>query len=340
MNMIYQSILDTTPHVSTVEMEHEAWAKIRMNSLGGSDAGAVMGMNSFASPLTLYLQKKGLVPATEMSRAARRGKILEPVIRQITIEDFPQFVIEPVPFMFFHPAYPFMSANIDGVIHSPDVINVRGQDVQGIGGHEVKSAKTAYDWGDDEIPDSYYCQVQHYMAVLGLPWFMVSVYILDGEEVRHYIIQRNAQFADKIIAAEKDFWENYIEKSVMPAPLGIDNEDDMITGMFQGTQGTIRLGGEERELCAEYVAINRDIKELETRKHAIGTTIKQAVIQNAGDNLVAKKASAIAGNFSVSWSFFPRKSVDTDALKKAGLYEQFVKITESDRFTISEKKGA
>ncbi|MDR1251488.1 MAG: YqaJ viral recombinase family protein, partial [Treponema sp.] len=105
--MIYQSILDTTPHISTAGMEYEVWLKKRMDSLGGSDAGAVMGMNNFASPLTLYLQKKGLVPASEMSRAAKRGKILEPVIRQITIEDFPQLVIDPVPFMFFHPIYPF-----------------------------------------------------------------------------------------------------------------------------------------------------------------------------------------------------------------------------------------
>jgi predicted phage-related endonuclease len=122
----------------------------------------------------------------------------------------------------------------------------------------------------------------------------------------------------------------------MPAAIGIENEDDMITGMFQGT---IRLGDAERELCAEYVAINRDMKELDMRKHAIATTVKQAIIQNAGDNLVEKKASAIAGPFFVSWSFFPRKSVDTEALKKAGLYEQYAKTTESDRFTISEKKG-
>jgi putative phage-type endonuclease len=298
-----------------------------------------MGMNNFASPLTLYLQKKGLVPASEMSRAAKRGKILEPVIRQITIEDFPQLVIEPVPFMFFHPVYPFMSANIDGVIYAPDVVNVRGMDITGVGGHEIKSAKTDYGWKEDEIPDSYYCQVQHYMAVLGLPWFMVSVYILDTEEVRHYIIRRNAEFVDKLIAAEKDFWENYLEKSVMPAAIGIENEDDMITGMFHGTQGTIRLGEAEQELCAEHVRLNATKKDIENRMKAIAITVKKAIIQNAGDNLVEKKASAVAGPYTVSWSFFETRRVDTDALRKAGLYDQYAKSTETDRFMISEKKA-
>jgi putative phage-type endonuclease len=337
--MIYQSILDATPHISTAEMDYEAWQKKRMGSLGGSDAGAVMGMSNFASPLTLYLQKKGLVPASEMSRAARRGKILEPVVRQITVEDFPQLAIESVPFMFFHPVYPFMSANIDGVICVPDVVNVRGVDIMGIGGHEIKSTKTDYGWKEDEIPDNHYCQVQHYMAVLGLPWFMVSVCISDGiDGIQHYIVRRNAEFIDRLIAAEKDFWENYIEKSVMPAALGIENEDDMITGMFHGTQGTIRLGDAERELCAEHVRLNATKKDIENRMKAIAVTVKEAIIQTDGDNLVEKKASAVAGPYSVSWSFFETRRVDTEALKKAGLYDQYAKATETDRFTISEKK--
>ncbi|MDR2144449.1 MAG: YqaJ viral recombinase family protein [Treponema sp.] len=338
--MMYQNIVDNTPHISTVGMEYEAWRKKRMESLGGSDAGAVMGMNTFASPLTLYLRKKGLVAAPETSRAAKRGKILEPVIRQLTGEDFPQLVIEPVPFMFFHPLYPFISANIDGVVYAHEVVHVRGEDIVGIGGHEIKSAKTGYGWGEDEIPDNYYCQVQHYMAVLGLPWFMVSVYILDGEEIRHYIIRRNEEFVDKLIAAEKDFWETYIVPGVMPAATGIENEDDMITGMFAGTRGTIRLGDAERELCAEHVRLNAAKKDIENHMKAIAVTVKEAIIQNAGDNLVEKKASAVAGPYSVSWSFFETRRVDTDALKKAGLYDQYAKATETDRFTITEKKGA
>jgi putative phage-type endonuclease len=338
--MIYDSILETTPHISTNSMGYEEWLEKRNGGIGGSDAGAILGMNSFASPLTVYLQKKGLAPNQATSRAAKRGKILEPVIRQITIEEFPRLVIEPVPFMFTSPVYPFMSANIDGVIHAPEVVNVGGEDILGVGGHEVKSAKTAYGWGENEIPDSYYCQVQHYMAALGLPWFMVSVYILDTEDVRHYIIRHNAEFCDKLVAAEKDFWENYVEKSVMPAAIGIENEDDMITGMFTGSQGTIRLGDAERELCAEHVRLHREIKELDTRKKAIVITMKEAIIKASGGSSAEKKASATAGYYSVLWSFFNRTSLDTDALKKAGLYERYSKTTETDRFTISEKKGA
>jgi predicted phage-related endonuclease len=94
----------------------------------------------------------------------------------------------------------------------------------------------------------------------------------------------------------------------------------MITGMFKGSQGTIHLGGAEKDLCAEYVHISSDMKELEKRKKAIASQIKQAIIETAKEIITEKKASAVAGQYSVSWSFFNRTTVDSDALKKAGLY--------------------
>jgi hypothetical protein len=60
-------------------------------------------------------------------------------------------------------------ANIDGVIFAKAPVEIRGQVIEGLGGHEIKSAKTDFGWGEDEIPDAYYARVQHYMKVTGLP---------------------------------------------------------------------------------------------------------------------------------------------------------------------------
>ena len=69
--MIYDRILKTVTHISTAGMEYEESLKNRNGGIGGSDAGAVMGMNSFASPLTVYLQKKDLFRRGK--RAGRRS---------------------------------------------------------------------------------------------------------------------------------------------------------------------------------------------------------------------------------------------------------------------------
>jgi putative phage-type endonuclease len=231
-------------------MSNDEWLDKRRQGIGGSDAGAIMGMSAYGSPLTVYLQKRNLVPKGETSRAAHRGKILEQMIRLETAKDFPELEIETTPVMFFAPESLIMLANIDGVILAKAPIEIRGQAIEGLGGHEIKSAKTNFGWEEDEIPDAYYCQVQHYMMVIGLPWFVVSVYILDDESLCHYVIRRNEDFIARLVDAEKDFWGNYLEKEIMPSPLGLENEDDMITGMFEGAKGTIALSETERDLCA------------------------------------------------------------------------------------------
>ena len=338
--MIYKPLLDRCPHISTTGMSYEDWLEKRRESIGGSDAGAIMGLSNYASPLTVYLEKKKLVPSREASRAARRGKFLEPMIMAETMKDFPQLEIVPVPFMLADPGNPFMSANLDGVAFAKEPVEIRGEAIKGLGGFESKSAKTRYGWSETEIPDSYFAQVQHYMQVAGLAWFLVSAYILDDETLNYYVIRRNEDFIIRLVAAEMDFWGNYIEKNIMPAPLGIDNEEDMITGMFEGVKETIALGEKEHDLCAEHVLINSQIKELEERKKVIAIMLKEAIVNTGKANPETsdeKKASARAGSYSISWSVFPRSSVDSDALKRDGLYDKYKKVSQTGRFAVSGK---
>jgi putative phage-type endonuclease len=338
--MIYQTLLDRCPNaIPTEGMAYEAWLEKRMTCIGGSDAGPVMSLSDYGSPLTVYLQKKGMVKAVSMSRAAKRGKILEPVIRQFTQEEYPDLVIEPVPYMFHSPEHSFMGANLDGVILAEMPVMIGGAEIEGLGGHEIKSSKNGYGFGDGEIPDAYYAQVQHYMAVLDLPWFLLSLYITDTDEARHYPVLRNDIFIKNLIEKETDFWRNYFVPCVMPAAVGIENEEDMITGLFSGGASTLTLGREEIAMCEEYVELNKRGKEIEDRKKMISTNLKEVIVQQAAPS-TEKKVSAIAGRYAVSWSRFETSRVDTDALKKAGIYEKFVKTSESGRFSITEKKGA
>ena len=36
--------------ISTVNMSHEEWLELRRKTIGGSDAGAICGLNPYASP--------------------------------------------------------------------------------------------------------------------------------------------------------------------------------------------------------------------------------------------------------------------------------------------------
>jgi predicted phage-related endonuclease len=59
--MINETLLERCPHISTIDMSKDEWLDKRREGIGGSDAGAIMGMSAYSSPLTVYLQKKNLV---------------------------------------------------------------------------------------------------------------------------------------------------------------------------------------------------------------------------------------------------------------------------------------
>ena len=43
--------------ISTMGMEHEEWLRLRKGGIGGSDAGAVCGLNLYRSPMAVYWER-------------------------------------------------------------------------------------------------------------------------------------------------------------------------------------------------------------------------------------------------------------------------------------------
>jgi predicted phage-related endonuclease len=114
----------------------------------------------------------------------------------------------------------------------------------------------------------------------------------------------------------------------------------MITGMFEGSNSTIVLGEEEIALCSKFIEFKNIEKTAERQTKEIAADLKARLVQKATGNPEERKLSAIAGRYNISWSRFDTKRVDGDALKKAGLFDQYSKISESGRFSVTEKKGA
>jgi predicted phage-related endonuclease len=150
---------------------------------------------------------------------------------------------------------------------------------------------------------------------------------------------KNPDFIEDMRGHEADFWNNYFLTDTMPAAIGIDNEEKMITSMFTGSE-TIALGEAERDLCADYVELTKEAKEIEDRKKTIKLNLMEAIVQKAKGQPKERKGSAIAGPYSVSWITVERKDPDREAMRQAGIYEQYVKVIAYDRITVTQKKGA
>lgn len=334
--MLYKKIIETgnVDFTDTSKMSREEWLELRRTGIGGSDAGAIMGLNQWITPLSVYLDKKGYA-RFEGNKATEWGNILEDPVRQKAKEEL-GIEIQIVPGMFTSKEHPFMNANFDGLLFIDGEKEISGCVVSGLGGHEIKTSRTGDGFTIDEIPDSYYAQVQHYMAVTGISFFILTVFIFDRYEGRHYVVLRNDEFIERLIEKEKSFWENNILADAMPAPTGNENELDLVKSLPMPE--TVELDSESELLIEEERAIDVQIKELEKRQTALKTEIMAKMAEQSSED--ADKSIATCGKWRVTVTRQSRKSVDSNALKKAGLYDEYTKESVFKVLRISEERSA
>ena len=238
--------------------------------------------------------------------------------------------------MFRSKELSFMCANFDGLVLVEGEREIAGGVVSGLGGHEIKTSRTGEGFTKDEIPDSYYCQVQHYMAVTGLPWFILTVFIFDRYEGNHYVIPRNEEFIERLIGRETDFWENNVLADVAPSPTGNESELELVKSLPIAEE--VELDGECERWLDEKEALDAQIKELQARSDAIKERILMRM-SAAGGGERAEKSTAMCGGWKITCSTQVSRRVDTGALKKAGLYDEYSRETVSRVMRITRAKA-
>ena len=149
------------------EITREEWLESRRKGIGGSDVAAILGVNPYKSSFGVYVDKvEG--STFEGNVHTEFGNWMEPHIRAEFPRRFKRFEgvdieVYEYPYVLQHPAIEFFIANIDGIVEHPE---------HGTGIIEIKTAGEMQwkQWQEDEIPDAYYCQVQHYLNVTGLAY--------------------------------------------------------------------------------------------------------------------------------------------------------------------------
>lgn len=200
----------------------EDWLSMRHKGIGGSDAGAVLGVNKYHSNVDLWNEKTGRVIPDDISckPAVIFGKKSEKHLRELFKLDYPQYKVNYHEFyMYVNDEYPFIFATLDGEITDDN------------GKHGILEIKTTtiqnssqWEEWEDKIPDSYYAQVLHQLIATGWDFAILKAYIRYYRDnslraaIRHFKINRKdvQSDVDYLIEKEKAFWE-CVEKDVKPA---------------------------------------------------------------------------------------------------------------------------
>lgn len=302
--------------VSTTGLSEEEWLAYRKRGIGGSDAGAVCGLNPYSSPMNIYQDKISDEIEKKDNEAMRLGRDLEDYVAQRFMEET-GLKVRKANAMFYDEENPFMLADVDRLIVGEKA------------GLECKTvnAYSADKWENGNIPPHYQIQCYHYMAVLGLDaWYIAA--LIFGKGLVYHKILRDESVIKNLRSIEKDFWQNHVEKKNPPEADGSDAFDAWIKGAFPkaDAEKAVHLQGFDEELKRR-MEVAELIKKLTKEKNEIEQKIK-VYMGNA--------ESAENENFRVYWKNIESNTLDTARLKEEmpDVYKKYSKISLSRRFTV------
>ena len=297
-------------------ISHEEWLKLRKEGIGGSDAGAICGLNPYSSPMSVYQDKTSQEQTGQDNEAMRQGRDLEDyVARRFT--EATGLKVRRSNAMYKSQEHPFMLADVDRLVVGEDA------------GLECKTANAfqADKWKDGAVPDHYLIQCLHYLAVTGKKSWYLAVVIL-GREFRYVKIEREEGMIRDLIAIEEDFWMNHVVPRVMPDPDGSRICDEVLSRYFPRAKGgTLLLPDSFNRDLERRQEILRLMERLEQEQRQIEQKIKL---------FLGESQEAHNPKYRVSWSNVDTQRVDSRRLKEEqpDVYSRFSKVSHSRKFTV------
>lgn len=302
--------------IPTGNMTREEWLKLRKTGLGGSDAGTVCGLNPYSSSMKLFYDKTGGGIDEQDNEAMRQGRDFENYVAQRFMEAT-GLKVRRSNYMYRSVEHPFMIADVDRLVVGENA------------GLECKtaSAYSADKWKDGNIPLHYAMQCYHYMAVTGKRTWYIAAAILGKEFVWHRLEWEDG-LIESLIAAEKDFWENYVLAGKVPNPDGTEACNEALSKYFHTAKAdsVVKLVGFDEKLDRRNELIGQ-IERLEKEQALIEQEIKLYMKENE---------RAFSGKYRVAWSNVNSTRLDTKLLKqeKPEIYKKYARTSSTRKFQI------
>jgi putative phage-type endonuclease len=278
-------MFENNPHfevISIKDLSHPEWLDLRRKGIGGSDLAGIMGMSQYTSPIEVYLNKTW---QTETEKEENPlfwwGHELEPLVAKKYMEMYPEEAMVLSPGMLKSKKCPWMIANLDGIINIDDKLGVFEIKTIGFVGDEW-----GRDGGDEEdIPEKYYCQVAHYMAVTGFKYAVIAAFFMASREIRRYLIDRDESVIQNIVTIEDKFWHEHVIPHIPPLPT---NSADC-NKLWQWDKGTTTTAGDDIVLVSEELKnVRAEIKRLQGTdgKGGLRSELEAKIKTFMGDNQI------------------------------------------------------
>lgn len=312
----------------------------RRSGLGGSDIGAVLGLNPYKTPLDVFLEKTGRVTKDVDSIQVRFGTYAEEFVAQEYTRATGLAVQRYTP-MLHHPTAPILG-NVDRLVipagqkrasHQREIRTDRLLECKTA---SAFSAFKAEEWGEagtDAVPMSYLVQVATYRILTGCPMADLAV-LFGNQEVRVYHLARDIDLEAMIVAKAGEWWQRHVVADVPPDPVC----DADVRALYP-TSRPVTVEASERDLLmlAELRNTRAGIKALKEQEDAAALALKAALgdaeaLTWQGETLCTWKSARASQK--TDW-----KAVCNAAAVPAGLIQMFTtEAAGSRRFCLKDEK--
>lgn len=278
----------------------EDWHNLRNKRIGGSDVGAIIGVNPYKSIIDVYIDKtegstfKGnesthwghMLEGTVMKEFASRHS-------ELTVYEAPYSVVEG-----------FLIANLDGAL--------KDKETGEYGVLEIKTTSVwnKKDWEDEVIPQYYYAQVQHYLMLTGYKFAYIAV-LIGGQQYKEFKIERSEEDINLIRSKSIEFYQENLLKKIPPMPDGSDAYMNYLK------QKALEIENNEviefvdlEEKAAKIKELAKEISNLKKDQDLLKEQIMLELINNGTQKGVAGK---------YKFSIQSKKSPDFEAMVKENM---------------------
>ena len=219
--------IEKITRVSFLNMTPEEWRDRRSKTIGGSDAGALLGLNPFKSPYALWAEKTGKVIPEDISdkEAVRLGHDLEEYVAQRFAEATGKKVRRDNNFVY-NEAYPFAHVQADRLIVGEDA---------GLECKTTSSFDTLQKCREGRYPDTWYSQCVHAMMVTGAKkWHLAC--LCFGHGFFYFEIERNDAEIAALAKAEQEFWQKVTDNTPPPVD-GLASTGEALKVIYADSNG-------------------------------------------------------------------------------------------------------
>ena len=337
--------------------EHIAEAMRRAEYIGSSDIAAILGISKWATPLAVYYAKvepeRTPAPSAQKLKIFRRGKLMEPVIIEMSAQDYELTVVARNR-RYRHPEFDFLRAEVDFEHEDPrdpeHIANGECKSVNGFaakgwgnGDEEEDDGDSWDDRGDlsgDNLPIEYAAQTMYSLAITGRQ--RCYVYALFGaDQLQRYVVERDDELCESMIRRAVKFWQEHVLARIPPDPVTLED-----AGILAGRLRVFPVTADETALLNlrlfnEAKAAQKAAKEAsdELKTTLALSILKKIKTEDPYDGPPRVAMLSPSGSDLLTWNKQSRSGIDGKRLTKErpDIARQYQKVSEFRVFRTNSK---